>query len=232
MVVTQGPTPPGFRWPRAPVQMDADQTEPVAYTPSLPAFEPVVDEPPQAVAPVTAVPASVLYPPPTPVPAVVHRPTIVVAPPPAAAPPRSSHAVWIVAGAAVVAFVMAISAVFIVKGLRNRPASPTLLPATTAKATATLKPTDAGAPRNVQLADGGSSVTLKWTDSTPGSVQFAVLGGQRGAEPKLQKVLSPGTTTLTLQGLSTDADYCYIVMAILSTESYARAPEVCTHRFP
>jgi hypothetical protein len=101
----------------------------------------------------------------------------------------------------------------------------------TPSTTGTLKETGLAAPRNVVLVDHGGSITLNWTDPTPGVVQFAVLGGQRSAEPKLLKVLAPGTTTLTLQGVNTAADYCYIVMTIQSAEKFARAPQVCTTRF-
>jgi hypothetical protein len=105
-----------------------------------------------------------------------------------------------------------------------------LSPAPAPVGTGALRETSDGAPRDVVLDDKGATITLTWTDTTAGTVQFAVVGGPRGVEPKLQKVLTPGTTTLTLQGANTTVDYCFVVMAIVDAQTFARAPQVCTHR--
>ncbi|WP_432832737.1 protein kinase domain-containing protein [Dactylosporangium sp. CA-092794] len=98
-------------------------------------------------------------------------------------------------------------------------------------AAGTLKATTEGVPRDVKLTDEGASITLTWRDPTAGAVQFAVLGGPRGAAVTVQKVLRPGTTRLTLQGLNTTQDYCYQVWAVVSVDSYAPSAQVCTKRY-
>ncbi|MFY1636187.1 serine/threonine protein kinase [Solwaraspora sp. WMMB335] len=107
---------------------------------------------------------------------------------------------------------------------------PTTTPGTGTSATATLSPAVEGSPADIKLVDGASEITLTWTDTTGGTAQFAVLGGPRSAEPVLLKVLRPGSTTLTVQGLNVGQDYCYVVLAILGTDQYARSGTVCTER--
>jgi serine/threonine protein kinase len=151
------------------------------------------------------------------------------------APGGSSRRNWLIIGAAAVAVLIIVVVVGVIVNQGGNKPGPTangpISASPTPGGTGTLQPTATGAPTNVQLVDKHTSITLTWTDPTAGTVSFAVLGGVRGAEPRLQKYLSPGTTTLTVQGLNTADDYCYIVMAIYSTQTYARAPQVCTKRF-
>ncbi|MET7400128.1 protein kinase [Dactylosporangium sp. NPDC005572] len=87
-----------------------------------------------------------------------------------------------------------------------------------------------GAPGDVRLADGGATITITWTDRAGGAAQFAVLGGPRGAEATVRRLLRPGSTKLVLDGLDPRQDYCFQVVAILGTEDYARSEQVCTNR--
>jgi hypothetical protein len=177
-------------------------------------------------------------PPPNPFP----PPMVVQAPPTAVRLPvgerRRTGRVWMVvaiAALAILAVYIAVGAVIALRSPAKQVAGATAAQTPAASApgpasTGALRETGDGAPRGVALADNGGSITLSWTDTTAGTVQFAVVGGPRGAVPKLQKVLPPGTTSLTLQGINTGVDYCFVVMAIVDAQTFARAPQVCTSR--
>ncbi|GAA0911628.1 hypothetical protein GCM10009557_85860 [Virgisporangium ochraceum] len=104
------------------------------------------------------------------------------------------------------------------------------VPANSLAAVPPMRVTGEGAPTDVKLADDGSTITVTWSDATGKRAQFAVVGGPRGTPLTLQKVLDPGATSLTLQGLNTGQDYCFQVLAILRVDEYARSALVCTNR--
>jgi serine/threonine protein kinase len=105
-------------------------------------------------------------------------------------------------------------------GAASQPPSPTR----------TLVLTDHGAPRDVKLVDNKTSIDISWTDPTGGTVQFAVLGGPAGTQPVVQKLVDPGTVTLTLNGINAKSDYCYRVVAFYSATNAASSDQICTHR--
>jgi hypothetical protein len=100
-------------------------------------------------------------------------------------------------------------------------------------ATQTMKITTDGAPTNVRLQDKQTSITLTWSDPSGGVVPVAVLGGRANDQPQLLKVLDPGTTTWTQDGVNDSYDHCYVVAAIYranGSDVAARSGLVCTHR--
>jgi hypothetical protein len=107
-------------------------------------------------------------------------------------------------------------------GAANPPPSPAV--------TRTLVLTNQGAPRDVKLVDNKTSIDVSWTDPTSGTVQFALLGGPAGAQAVVQKLVDPGTTTLTLNGINAKSDYCYRVVAFYSATNAASSDQICTHR--
>jgi hypothetical protein len=99
--------------------------------------------------------------------------------------------------------------------------------------TQTLRVTGDGAPTNVRLQDDQTSITVSWTDPSGGAVPFAVLGGRANEPLQLLKVLDPGTTTWTHEGVSDAYDHCYLVAAFYKADGAdvaARSKQVCTHR--
>ena len=142
---------------------------------------------------------------------------------PAARPRRT----WMMIGAASSAVLVLIIVVGVIVGLRgNGTPGPGPAPVTTMTPSLTAE----GAPGDVRIADHGSTITLTWTDPTHGTVQFAVISSQKGAVAQTPKLVNPGTTTLTIQGLNTTIDYCYQVYAVYSVSKIAQSPLVCTHR--
>ena len=93
-------------------------------------------------------------------------------------------------------------------------------------------PTLAGdPPGDVQLADLGASIRLTWRDPAAGTVTFLVTGGHPGdhlLRPMGQT--GPGETSYELHGLSTELDYCFAVVAVYGSSSFASSPQVCTSR--
>jgi hypothetical protein len=89
--------------------------------------------------------------------------------------------------------------------------------------------TTTGGPTGVRLADHGTSIGLDWRDPTPGSAQFAVLGGPVGTQPVLQQLVGRGVTHLVLNGINPQLNYCFVVAAVYA-EAVARSPTVCTRR--
>ncbi|MET7400126.1 serine/threonine-protein kinase [Dactylosporangium sp. NPDC005572] len=152
--------------------------------------------------------------------------------------PRRPRRVWMIsAGVAAVVALCAAGAYAVLGGDRQTQSpSPKAAPQTRPpdgvlpSGAGALRSTTEGAPGDVKLVDEGVAITLSWTDPTAGAVQFAVLGGPRGAAVTVQKVLEPGTTKLTMQGLNTAQDYCYQVWAVVDGETYAPSQQVCTKR--
>ena len=93
-------------------------------------------------------------------------------------------------------------------------------------------PTLAGdPPGDVRLIDLGASIRLTWQDPAAGKVTFLVTGGHPGdhlLRPMGQTGL--GQTSYELQGLSTELDYCFAVVAVYGSSAFASSPQVCTSR--
>ena len=93
-------------------------------------------------------------------------------------------------------------------------------------------PTLAGdPPGDVRLIDLGPSIKLTWDDPAQGKVTFLVTGGHPGDHLlKPMGQTGPGETTYELQGLSTQLDYCFAVVAVYGASAFASSPQVCTNR--
>jgi hypothetical protein len=92
-------------------------------------------------------------------------------------------------------------------------------------------PTLAGeAPGDVVLRDHGGFVQLSWTDPAAGKTSFMVTGGRPGEVLRPLGQVGPGQTTYTLQGLNAKLDYCFAVVAVYSTDTFATSPPACTSR--
>jgi hypothetical protein len=105
-------------------------------------------------------------------------------------------------------------------------------PAPGARPEATATPTaDAlRPPGDLRLRDAGSSITLTWTDPSKGTVPFIVAGGR--AENALNPLgsVESGKTSYTLNGISSTADYCFLVAAVYSPQHTVPSSLVCTTR--
>jgi hypothetical protein len=86
------------------------------------------------------------------------------------------------------------------------------------------------APGDVVLRDRGGFVQLSWTDPAAGTTSFLVTGGRPGEVLKPLGQVGPGKTTYTLQGLNAKLDYCFAVVAVYSTTTFATSPPACTTR--
>lgn len=92
-------------------------------------------------------------------------------------------------------------------------------------------PTAAGdPPTDLKLRDDGATITITWTDPTAGTVPFVVAGGRAGQTLSAMASIDPGTTRYTVNGLNPRLDYCFTVLAVYSTETYATSGQVCTNR--
>ena len=186
--------------------------------------------PPPAV-PVAPAPATPFVPAP---PQVPHAPAPATPPaavgltPPGPARGRAPVFVAVVVAAiagAVVAALVATAAVRQERG-QTRPGRPSADPPA---ATAPAEPPQPG-PLEVRLRDEGASVTLTWRDPTAGSVPFIVAGALAGEQSRPFANLPAGRTTYTINGLNPRLEYCFTVVAVYSTDSFAASDLVCTRR--
>ncbi|MFJ6151649.1 fibronectin type III domain-containing protein [Micromonospora profundi] len=98
-------------------------------------------------------------------------------------------------------------------------------------ATTAAAPTAAGpAPGDLNLRDDSATITLTWTDPSGGAVPFMVAGGRAGQALGVLATVDPGRTSYTVSGLSSRVDYCFTVLAVYSTDSFATSGQVCTER--
>ncbi|MCW3840022.1 fibronectin type III domain-containing protein [Micromonospora yasonensis] len=140
-------------------------------------------------------------------------------------PRGRNRAVAVAVGAAVVAVVAAVGVGAVVL---NRDAAPD--PGPTA-ATGGVKPKVSGPPPgDLKLRDDSTTITVTWTDPSNGGVPFVVAGGRAGQKLGVMATVDPGTTKYTVNGLSPKLDYCFTVLAVYSTDTYATSGQVCTDR--
>ncbi|MGC1215282.1 MAG: hypothetical protein WA890_28975, partial [Micromonospora sp.] len=126
-----------------------------------------------------------------------------------------------VAGAAVLAAAVGVGAVVL-----NRDAASAPAPAPTA-----AKPVVTGAPPgDLRLRDDTTTITITWTDPTGGGVPFMVAGGRAGQKLGVMATVDPGQTSYTVNGLNGKLDYCFTVLAVYSTDTFATSGQVCTNR--
>jgi hypothetical protein len=143
----------------------------------------------------------------------------------ASPPPGGSHFWWVVLVAAV-AIVALGGAVALV--LRFTQAAPDNTVAS--RTDATLSPSAAASAIRLGLQDRSGSVTLTWTDPSNGSVPFVVAYGVADGPADRTQRLVAGTTTITINGLNPQVNYCFTVAGIESTTAIALSHSVCTRR--
>ena len=133
--------------------------------------------------------------------------------------------------AIIIAVVVAVLAVAALVGVGvlvlNRdtagPATPTTV---TPSAVAAVGPP----PDGLTLKDDSATITLSWTDPAGGGVPFMVAGGRAGQALGVLATVDPGKTRYTVNGLNSRLDYCFTVLAVYSTDSFATSGQVCTKR--
>lgn len=130
----------------------------------------------------------------------------------------------VVAAAGVAAAVAGAGAVVL---LRNAPTAPLVSPT---PGTSTAGPPSEAPPTDLRLRDDSTSITLTWTDPSGGTVPFVVAAGRAGQQLSPQDSVDPGRTSYTINGLSSRLDYCFTVLAVYSTDSFATSGQVCTDR--
>jgi Fibronectin type III domain len=82
----------------------------------------------------------------------------------------------------------------------------------------------------VRVDDSGTALTLTWTDPSGGTAPFIVAGAKKGEQPTAMAQITPGGTRYVLNGLNPKLDYCFIVVAVYSTEDLVQSDKVCTQR--
>lgn len=138
---------------------------------------------------------------------------------------RNRAVVAVAVGAAVVAVAAAVGVGAVVL---NRDAAPEPGPP---PATGGVKPKVSGPPPGeLKLRDDSTTITVSWTDPSDGGVPFVVAGGRAGQKLGVMATVDAGTTTYTVNGLSPKLDYCFTVLAVYSTDTYATSGQVCTDR--
>ncbi|MFF5180033.1 hypothetical protein ACFY2Q_18580 [Micromonospora sp. NPDC000316] len=134
-------------------------------------------------------------------------------------------------GAAVAAVVAVVAVVGLGAVLLNRDDPPPSGSATAAAPTTATAPTAAGpAPGDLALRDDSATITLSWTDPSGGAVPFMIAGGRAGQALGVLATVDPGRTSYTVSGLNSRVDYCFTVLAVYSTDSFATSGQVCTER--
>jgi hypothetical protein len=148
---------------------------------------------------------------------------------PVAAPPaRRGRGVTVVVAVAAAVAVIA-SAVALIVVFTDRSGPPVSGPGTTATSSSAKAP-QANPPGRLQLRDGGSVITVTWTDPTSGSVPFILAGGQSGQQQRALAQIPAGVTRYEENGLNPTLDYCFTVLAVYATDRLVPSDVVCTQR--
>jgi hypothetical protein len=85
-------------------------------------------------------------------------------------------------------------------------------------------------PADVRLQDFGTSMQVSWTDTGTGKNSFIITGGHPGEVLKPMGEVGPGATSFELHGLNDQLDYCFAVVAVYGTNSFAGSAQACTSR--
>jgi hypothetical protein len=88
-----------------------------------------------------------------------------------------------------------------------------------------------GAPEDVRLADERFAVTLSWRDVSDGNAIVYVVGGPRGKTPSTMASAARGATSVRVNGVNPEVDYCFRLVAAFSVDEVATSAESCTARF-
>jgi hypothetical protein len=125
---------------------------------------------------------------------------------------------------AAMALVGGVVAAFLVLRAPARGTHPGPQPSPTAKAEAPQPP------GGLKLRDDGTSITVTWTDPTGGAVPFIVMGGRSDTAPNFVGSVESGKTSYPVHGLSPAANYCFLVLAVYSSQSTVPSELACTRR--
>lgn len=85
-------------------------------------------------------------------------------------------------------------------------------------------------PGAVTLRDNRDNVALSWTYPAGGEGPVVISGGRAGQAQTAFADLPAGTTSFVVYGLNRSTDYCFTVAVVWSTDTVARAEQVCTRR--
>jgi hypothetical protein len=88
------------------------------------------------------------------------------------------------------------------------------------------------APRALSVEDFGASVKLSWDNGSSGSVSKLILGYRTTPDAKNSPlgVAEPGQTSIVVNGLNKNVEYCFTVTAVYASNDVARSAPVCTKR--
>ncbi|MEU8263142.1 fibronectin type III domain-containing protein [Micromonospora sp. NPDC048999] len=135
---------------------------------------------------------------------------------------RNRTVVAVVAGAVVVVVAAVVGVGAMV--LNREPAPPEPTPTGVGPKVSGPPPTD------LRLQDEGTTITVTWSDPTDGVAPFVVAGGRAGQKLGVMATVDAGETRYTINGLSPKLNYCFTVLAVYSTDTYATSGQVCTDR--
>jgi hypothetical protein len=137
--------------------------------------------------------------------------------PPPAPPQRRSSVIFAAIAASLAAIIAVIALVLVLASYQSK--------------TKDNVPTLSGRPpTDVRLEDDGSDVRLTWTDPAGGRTTFLVTGGRPGEVLRPMGQVGPGQISYELHGLNADLDYCFAVVAVYSTTTFATSAQSCTSR--
>ncbi|WP_238358817.1 MULTISPECIES: fibronectin type III domain-containing protein [Micromonospora] len=137
--------------------------------------------------------------------------------------PGRSRVVVVVAVVAVVVALAAMLGVGLLLLDRRSAASPTA-------PDSAAQPQGGAPPAELALRDDRSTITLTWVDPADGLVPFMVAGGRAGQSLGVMATVGPGETRYTVNGLNSQVDYCFTVLAVYGTDQFATSSQVCTSR--
>lgn len=127
----------------------------------------------------------------------------------------------IAAAAAVVAAAVAAVVVLTDRGTTDPPQG---------RGASTAPAAQAQPPGRVRVSVDGNVVTVSWTDPTDGTVPFIIAGSRAGEEQRIMGQAKAGETKYPLNGLKTSLDYCFVVIAVYSSDQLVPSERVCTQR--
>jgi hypothetical protein len=89
----------------------------------------------------------------------------------------------------------------------------------------------ASAPKVTAVQDDRVAVTLVFADQSGGKAAFYVVGGPVGLQPTTLAEAAQGSTSVRINAVNPEVDYCFVVVAVLSVVEVAASVQVCTSRF-
>ncbi|SCL22822.1 hypothetical protein GA0070624_2613 [Micromonospora rhizosphaerae] len=85
-------------------------------------------------------------------------------------------------------------------------------------------------PGAVRLTDRRDNIALSWTYPPGAEGPVVIAGGRAGQGQHTFEQLPAGTDSWIIYGLNRTTDYCFTVAVVWSTDTVARAEQVCTRR--